>query len=157
MNFTKLLFISTFHFRFQVLLHPATINKADLYGSWQCDHDFSEPQKNIKIKLNYTINLMKNGTSAGNADLLFSMGGMPELKYREADTALWTLKGDQLQFVSNNIQFINESHPELEQLLNLKQLFPKSVNESVKVLELTKKQIKIQSKQHNDAYSCLKI
>ena len=103
------------------------------------------------------INLMKNGTSTGNADLVFSMEGMPELKYKEVDTALWSLKGNQLQFVSNNIQFINVSHPELEQLLNLQQLFPKRVNESVKVLGLSKKYIKIQSQQHNDVYTCLKF
>ena len=122
MNLTKLLCISAISFSMSSFADSTKINKADLYGSWQCDHNFSEPQKNIKIKVNYTINLMKNGSSTGNGTLLFSMGGMPELKYREADTALWGIKGDQLQFFSNNIQFINESHPELEQLLNLKQL-----------------------------------
>ena len=157
MNLTKLLCLSVISFSMSSFADTTIVNKSDLYGSWQCDHDFSEPQKNIKIKLNYSINLMKNGTSAGNADLLFSMGGMPELKYKEVDTALWSLEGNQLKFVSNNIQFINVSHPELEQLLNLQQLFPKRVNESVKVLGLSKKYIKIQSQQHNDVYTCLKF
>lgn len=157
MNLTKLLCLSALSFSMASFADQTNINKANLYGSWQCDHDFSDPNKNLKINFNYTINLINNGTSVGNATLLFAMGGMPQLQYKEADTALWSLKGDQLQFVSNNIQFINVSHPELEQLLNLKQLFPKSVNETVKVLELSKKHIKIQSKQHNDAYTCLKI
>jgi len=157
MNLTKLLCFSALSFSMASFAEPININKTNLYGSWQCDHDFSDPNKNLKIKFNYTINLINNGTSVGNATLLFAMGGMPELQYKEADTALWSLKGDQLQFVSNNIQFTNVSHPELEQLLNLKQLFPKSINEAVKVLELSQKHIKIQSKQHHDAYTCLKI
>lgn len=115
MNLTKLLCISAVSICMSSFADTAIMNKSDLYGSWQCEHDFSEPQKNMRVMLNYTINLMKNGTSVGNADLLFSMGGMPTLKYKEVDTALWRLQGNQLQFVSNNIQFINVSHPEPRQ------------------------------------------
>jgi hypothetical protein len=99
---------------------------------------------------------MKNGTSEGFATLLFSMGGLPELEYREVDKALWSLNGTQLNIASNNIQFINVSHPEFDQLLNLQQQFPKSVKESVNVLELTKSHMKIQSEQHDEGYTCLK-
>lgn len=157
MNFTKLLFISILSLSISSFVHSTTIKKSNLYGSWQCDHDLGDPNKNLKINFNYTINLMKNGTSEGFATLFFSMGGLPELKYREIDKATWRLEGEQLHIQSNSIQFINESHPEFEQLLNLQQQFPKSVNESVKIVGLTKYTIKLQSKQHNDVYSCVKI
>tara|TARA_R110001583_G_scaffold28634_3_gene101290 strand:- start:6336 stop:6842 length:507 start_codon:yes stop_codon:yes gene_type:complete len=133
-----------------------TINKSDLYGSWGCQHEVEEPNTKMTIKVSYNINYVKNGTSNGVGALLFKVGGMPELKYSATDSSTWTLEGDNLTIKSNDINFKNVSHPELEALLNLKQILPTTINESGKILELSKTNLKVKSTSYGEVYSCLK-
>lgn len=131
-----------------------SFNKTNIYGDWVCSHELGETDENLQTKLNYKIRFNHNGTSNGNASLLFTINGLPPLVYQEVDTALWQIEGEYLTISSNNISFSNVSHPEFEALLNLQQHFPKSVNEKVKILKLTKKSLAVQSKNHSDVFNC---
>ena len=158
MNSTKLLFIAMILFAFfSNSAFSAEINKNNLYGSWQCKYDFNDPNKGLKLNFNYNIHFMENGTSQGFATLLVSMGGLPELIYKEIDESLWTVKDNELNITTKNIQFINVNNPDVEKLLDLQQLFPKKVNESVKIIELTKNLIKIKPNKDSGVYQCSKI
>jgi len=137
--------------------HSAAVKQEQLYGKWQCIHHFSEPNQNISIKVDYTIELMKNKTSVGKGDLFFTMGGLPPFAYKESDSSLWDLQGNLLTLQSTAIGFVNISHPELEQVLNLQQLFPKHIKETVEVVSVSAQQIKVASSSHGKAYTCDKM
>lgn len=157
MNSTKLLFVSMLlSFFVSHSAFSAEINKNNLYGNWQCKYDFNDPNKGLKVNFNYNIHFMKNGTSQGFATLLVSMGGLPELIYKEVDESLWTVKDNELNLTTKKIQFINVNNPDVEKLLNLQQLFPKKINESVIIIELTKHLIKIKPKKDSGVYQCSK-
>jgi len=134
----------------------SAIDKSSLYGSWVCEHSLGNNNKNLQVNFIYHVNVNKNGTSTGEATLTFSMAALPPLIYQEVDTALWTLDRDNLTISSDNIQFSNMSHPEYEALLNLQQHFPRHVNETLKVTQLTKLALTLFSERYNDVYHCVR-
>lgn len=157
MNLIKVLPLLAFSFSMPTIADQVIkINKNDLYGSWVCQHEVEEPNIKMAIKVSYKINYAKNGTSNGVGDLLFKIGGMPELKYSVIDNSTWQLKGNSLTIKSQDIKFTNVSHTELENFLNLKKILPKSINESGVILELSKVNLKVKSTSYGDIYSCTK-
>lgn len=157
MNLIKVLPLLAFSFSMPTIADQVKkINQNNLYGSWVCQHEVEEPNTKMAIKASYKINYAKDGTSSGVGALLFKIGGMPELKYNVIDNSTWQLKGDSLTIKSQDIKFINVSHPELDNFLNLKTILPKSINESGIILELSKVNLKVKSTSYGEVYSCTK-
>lgn len=154
MNFIKVLLIVATAFPLQSL--AASIQKNDLYGQWRCNYIFGSQIQNLKANITYNININKNGTNQGKGTILFSLIGLPELKYQETDTGTWALQENELKVVSTSLQFKNISHPELDQFLNLQNNLPRKINEILDIVKLTKETMTVQSKRHNKTYTCKK-
>ena len=157
MNLIKVLSVLAFTFVNNSFAAQSTnIDVKNLYGSWQCQHEVVEPNSKMTIKVTYKVNYAANGTSSGSGDLYFTLAGIPELHYKTQNKATWSVKGDQLTMKSTDINFINVNHPELDKILNLKNILPANVNESGTILVLTKDKITIKSEAYEDSYTCNK-
>ncbi|MDA7747041.1 hypothetical protein N8878_06905 [Psychromonas sp.] len=133
-----------------------SIDEKDLYGVWHCQHDTVEPRTKMKININYNINFAENGKSKGFGTLLFYIPNMPVIKYKATDSSSWSIKNDQLIMSSDEIKFVNVSHPQLDQFLNLKTILPQTINESGQIVELSKSTLKVKSNSYADIHSCSK-
>ena len=156
----KILFISLLSVTFSMSAfskNTPRINKNNIHGLWHCQGASFNAKTNMSIKGNYKVLFMANGTSTGNGNLFLSILGMPKIEYRLVDEAKWAIKSDQLFFSSSNFSLKNISHPEFEQMLNINALIPKKINDSVKILKLTKTELQVQSKKDNRKYSCSKL
>ncbi|MGJ8581440.1 MAG: hypothetical protein ACSHWR_03895 [Psychromonas sp.] len=132
------------------------INESNLYGSWFCQHKIEEPNSKMFIDVNYRLQYNQDNTSQGYGILLFTLTGMPKLKYSITDSSTWQLTGDELTMSSQNIEFKNVSHPELESILSLKKILPATINESGKVIHLTKSELTVKSDAYSELIQCVK-
>ncbi|MDN2663250.1 hypothetical protein OW492_07640 [Psychromonas sp. 14N.309.X.WAT.B.A12] len=132
------------------------INPSNLYGSWFCQHKIEEPNSNMVVDVNYRIQYNQDNTSQGYGILLFTLSGMPKLKYSITDSSTWQLKEDVLSMNSQNIDFKNVSHPELESILNLKKILPATVNESGKIVNLSKNELTVKSDAYSELIQCVR-
>jgi len=133
------------------------INKNDIHGLWQCQGSSFNAKTNMTIKGDYKVLFMANGSSTGKGQFFLSVLGIPEIEYRLVDEAKWAIKSGDLFFSSSNFSLKNISNPEFEQMLNISALMPKKINDSVKILKLTKTQLQVQSKKDNRKFSCVKL
>ena len=145
-------------FSISVLANDSTnINKKNLYGTWNCKHTMEEKTSKMKVNIDYNVNILSNGRSTGVGVVLFKMSNFPELTYNLSDSSNWQIKDDNLILTSTKLEVKNKSYPELEKMLNLRSLLPKKVNESVKILELTKAKLKVWSRVDGEIHICSKV
>lgn len=133
------------------------INESNLYGEWLCKEEMVDPKSQMKIQVSYNIHYAKNGKSNGMGTVIFNIEGLPPLEYAVTDNSTWKIEGESLMMSSTEINFVNVSFPELDNLLNLKQILPKSINESAQLLELTDANIKVKSASTGGIYTCSKV
>jgi hypothetical protein len=158
MDRIKILPLFVFTFSMSTLANDSkTINENNLYGLWNCKHTMEDRKLKMKIKIDYDVNVVRNGKSNGVGVLLFKIPNFPELAYSLSDNSQWKIKGGNLTLSSTELKLKNTSYPELEKMLNLRRLLPKNINESAKILELTKSKLKVQSKSDGGIYACSKI
>ncbi|MFT7006336.1 MAG: hypothetical protein ACJAXJ_000844 [Colwellia sp.] len=158
MDRIKILPLFAFAFSMSTLANDSkTINENNLYGLWNCKHTMEDRKLKMKIKIDYDVNVVRSGKSNGVGVLLFKIPNFPELAYSFSDSSQWKIKGGNLTLSSTELKLKNTSYPELEKMLNLRRLLPKNINESAKILELTKSKLKVQSKSDGGIYACSKI
>jgi hypothetical protein len=158
MDRIKKLSLLCLFFSFSTLANDTTkINVKNLYGTWNCTHTMEEKISKMNIKIDYNIDILRNGKSTVLGTVLFKISNFPELKYNLSDSSNWKIKEGNLVLSSTELEVKNQSYPELEKILNLKSLFPKKVNESVKILELTKAKLKVWSRSDGGIHTCSKI
>ena len=158
MNRIIILSLFTFVFSMSTLANDSkTINENNLYGMWNCKHTMDDKNLKMKIKIDYDVNIVSTGKSNGSGVLSFNIPNFPELAYSLSDSSNWKIEGGNLILSSTELKVENRSYPELEQILNLRSLLPKKVNESAKIIELTKSKLKVQSKSDGGIYTCSKI
>jgi hypothetical protein len=158
MDRIKILPLFAFTFSMSILANDSkTINENNLYGLWNCKHTMEDRKLKMKIKIDYDVNVVRSGKSNGVGVLLFKIPNFPELAYSLSDNSQWKIKGDNLTLSSTELKLKNTSYPELDKMLNLRRLLPKNINESAKILELTKSKLKVQSKSDGGIYACSKI
>ncbi|RBW47040.1 hypothetical protein DS885_05220 [Psychromonas sp. B3M02] len=137
-------------------VNATPIKQSNLYGSWFCQHKIEEPNSKMLIDVNYRLQYKQDNTSQGYGILLFTLSGMPKLKYSIKDSSTWQLQGDNLTMHSQNIEFNNVSHPELESILSLKKILPVTINESGKILSLTNNELTVKSDAYSELIQCVK-
>lgn len=133
-----------------------TINERDLYGNWNCNHVVDEPKTKMKVKVDYNVNFARAGKASGFGTLAFNVPNFSEVQYTLADNSSWKVTGNQLVLSSTDVRVIKVSHPEFEQLLNLKQFIPKQINESVTILKLSQTSVDVRSEVDGKTYTCTK-
>lgn len=133
------------------------INESDLYGSWNCKHEVVNSNAKMKAKINYYVNFFHAGKSNGLGTLLFKLPNFPELKYSLTGNSTWKIKEGDLLLSATEIKSVNVSHPELDQFLNVKQFIPKRINESSRILKLTKSSLEVKSQSNGRVYACTKV
>lgn len=158
MDRIKILPLFAFVFSISTLANDSkTINESNLHGMWNCKHTMEDKNLNMTIDIDYDVNVISTGKSTGSGVLSFKIPNFPELAYSLSDSSHWKIKGGNLILSSTELKVENRSYPELEKILNLRSLLPKKVNESAKILELTKSKLKVQSKSDGGIYACSKI
>lgn len=131
-------------------------DEKNIYGSWNCKDTIVDKKTKMTIKFDYNITYIDQGKSYGSGSVFIIPAGFSELKYHVSDRSTWSIKEGNLNISSTDFKLQNVSYPELEKILNLKSIFPKKISESVKILELTKFRIKVQSKRAGKQYTCFK-
>lgn len=137
-------------------MQQETINKSDLYGSWNCKHQIEDANTNINVKIDYNVNFKAAGKSSGIGSLLFTVQNFPELEYHLSDVSTWDITGNTLILSSTQIKSVNVSHPELDKLLNLNKLIPNKVDESAEILTLTKNRLMVKYHFNEQVITCSK-
>lgn len=125
-----------------------------LYGSWNCKHAMQDASTTMKV--DYDIHYSADGQAHGNGTIWLRMQNFPEMEYRLSNRSTWELKADSLILSSAEFKLVNRSHPELDQFLNLRSLFPQNVRESSTILELTQSTLVARSDSYGGVYSCSK-
>lgn len=133
------------------------IKESNLYGNWNCKHTMENIDLKMKINIDYDVTVVRDGKSSGSGILLLKMPNFPELKYNILDSSNWDIKDGKLSLSSTEFKLENKSYPELEKILNLRNLLPQNVKGSAKILELTKSKLKVKSKSDGGIYTCAKI
>lgn len=126
----------------------------DLIGQWRCPYQVIEPTTKIRADIHYEIDFKKSGQSEGTGHLFLTLEGMPGFKYLINDKSDWKLTDNKLTLVSKSLSFKNVTNPQFDQLLNLQSLFPKKVNESVTIIELSKSILTLSHKTLTNAVIC---
>jgi len=133
------------------------IKESNLYGTWNCKQTMENINLKMKVNIDYDVTVVRNGKSSGSGVLLLKMPNFPELKYTILDSSNWDIKNGKLNLSSTEFKLENRSYPELEKILNLRNLLPQNINGSAKILELTKSTLKVQSKWDGGIYTCSKV
>lgn len=158
MNQLKLSVLFFWFFSISILANDSTaINENNLYGTWNCKHTLEEKLSKMKVEIDYNINVLRNGKSKGLGVVLFNIPNFPKLEYSLSDSSTWKIKDDNLLLSSTELQLKNNNYPELEKILNLSSLIPKKINESVKILKLTKAKLKVWSRTEGGIHTCSKV
>jgi hypothetical protein len=158
MNQLKISLLFFWFFSISILANDSTtINENNLYGTWNCMHTLEEKLSKMKVEIDYNINVLRNGKSNGLGVVLFNIPNFPKLEYSLSDSSNWKIKDDNLILSSTELQLKNKNYPELEKILNLRSLVPKKINESVKILELTKTKLKVWSRTDGGIHTCSKV
>tara|TARA_R110001583_G_scaffold22377_7_gene84012 strand:+ start:10254 stop:10748 length:495 start_codon:yes stop_codon:yes gene_type:complete len=132
------------------------INQTNLYGSWNCKGAMQHKQLKMGVKFDYNIHFKKDFKSTGEGLVSFTIPNFSALDYQLSDNSTWKIDNDEIIYASNDLKLINVSHPELAKIINLEKLMPETINESSKILLLTKTKLEVQAKVDNKIYSCTK-
>ncbi|WP_427982227.1 hypothetical protein [Agarivorans sp.] len=130
----------------------ASINQADLYGSWHCKTSLEE--NGVKIFVDMDANYIRNGKSNGFGFFVIRFPDGLEVKYSVTGSGVWQLKNGYLIETSEEIKVVNLSHPRLDKILDMESLFPQNVSESSKVLQLNKSFLKVKSETNGTVIGC---
>jgi hypothetical protein len=140
----------------QVIKASKNINVAYLYGSWNCKGALQHKQLKMGVKFDYNILFTKDFKSTGQGIVSFTIPNFTDLDYQLTDNSTWEINNEDIIYTSNDLKLLNISHPEFEKIINLEKLVPKNINESSKIIKLTKSTLSVQAKVDNKIYSCFK-
>lgn len=133
------------------------IKESYLYGSWKCKGEMVHKKTNMTFNFNYKVNFENNGQANGFGSVLLSFSEFTNLKYSLLDNSTWEIKNGRLIYSSIYIKLKNISHPNLDSIVNLEKLMPQHIEETSKIIRLTKSELEVQPKKNGRKYVCLKI
>ena len=126
-----------------------------LYGNWNCQE--SSEDENLKLSMDYDVNFVRNGTSNAFGILKLKLPETPELEYSYADSSKWEVIDGYLITMSTEVKIINVSHPGIDDVFNLGELFPQNISDSSKILKLNETELSLQGESDGEIYTCSKV
>lgn len=159
MKFNKIVLVVTLAISTSVYANndvpkPSSVDE-QIYGSWNCQYNHEE--NGFKISIESEETYVRNGRSNtfGIMKAKFAPE-LPEIEYSLAGSATWDINGDYLVTTLDDMKIVNLSHPELDKIMNLQDMFPKNLSESSKILELSTSKLSLKSESDGTVYHCTK-
>ncbi|MDN3391937.1 hypothetical protein [Pseudoalteromonas sp. APC 3691] len=133
---------------------PSNIDE-QIYGSWNCQYSHEENGSKISFETEETYVRNGRSNSFGIMKAKFAPE-LPEIEYSLAGSATWNIDNGYLVTTLDDIKVVNLSHPELDKIINLQDMFPKNLSESSKILELSTSKLSLKSESDGTVYHCTK-
>lgn len=122
-------------------------------GEWDCTYSLDEgaTRMSLAAKEIYMMNGVSN--SIGLFKAKFS-SRLPEIEYRLSGTSSWKVEDGFLVSTLNSIDVVNLSHPEFDDLIDLKEIMPLNVADRSEIVELSDSKMTLKSESDNELYHC---
>jgi len=127
----------------------------NILGPWDCNYSFKEDD--FSASISSTDTYVRNGASHSFGIMKIRYASdTPEVEYSLAGTATWKIQGKYLIQTMTDIKIVNVSHPEVDEIFNLQEMFPTNVSESSEILKLTAAELVLDSESGTGLYTCSK-
>ena len=123
-----------------------------LYGTWNCKVSIKESDANISMDFN--VNYVRNGKSNSFGIMTISSPEIQGLEYSVASSGTWEYQDRYLIESLSEVKIINISHPGLDEIFNLEDMFPQNISESSEVVLLTESSLHIKPEGQEEVYAC---
>lgn len=125
-----------------------------LYGSWECE--VASDEEGVKMSMEYNITYGRDGTATGSGTLWLKTGQLPEMRYAIETRSEWAVSDGELIETATDIEAINESHPHLDRLFNLRSVIPEDASDSSEILRLDESRLRTQSGSYGTIRDCVR-
>lgn len=127
----------------------------NILGSWDCNYSFKEDD--FAASISSTDTYVRNGASNsfGIMKIRYTSES-PEIEYSIASTDTWKIQGKYLIQTMTDVKIVNVSHPEIDDVFNLQEMFPTNISESSEILKLTATELILDSESGLGLYTCSK-
>lgn len=128
----------------------------EILGTWDCSYSLIEEDgtgMNLTAKETYK----KNGlsSSVGLLKAKFSPD-LPEIQYHISALSTWELKDGLLLSTLNDVKVTNLNHPELDKIINLKEMMPLNITDPSEIIEISPSKMILRSEDDDGLYKCEK-
>jgi hypothetical protein len=158
LKITKILSLSSIFLFVGCASHAAQnlTTEEKLYGKWNCE--FSEARGGQSFSIVTEDTYIRNGRSNSFGDLKFTVPKMPgeEFVYSVTATADWYVQGKYLVMTMDDVKIVNLSHPGLDDVFSLAELFPENVSESAEIVDLSATKLVLRSESDNSITECIR-
>jgi hypothetical protein len=125
-----------------------------LYGTWNCKATLEGDGGKVSLDIDTTY--VRNGKLNSFGTLQLNYPEIPEIQYSYADSGSWEINDGYLISTTSEVKLVNISHPELDKVLNLEDMFPQNISESSQILKLTKTELSLKDESDGEIYNCSK-
>ena len=135
------------------------INKNDILGAWNCNYNIVREENGVTstVIMDTKESYLRNGRSNAFGVMKVKISPeFPEIQYSMAGTATWKLTGKYLILEATDIKLVNLTHPQLESILKMQDMFPSGMSDSSEIMQLTENEMTLRSESTNEIYKCSK-
>ena len=135
------------------------INQSNILGAWDCSYTIihDEGGETSKASIETKDDYLRNGRSNSFGIMKLKISPeFPEIEYSIAGTSSWEITGKYLVQQITDLKIVNLSHPELDSIIKIQDMFPQGISESSEILKLTTHEMILRSESTNDTYKCNK-
>lgn len=139
--------------------HGFQTKEARIWGLWVCTIEvLAEYEGDTTALLVSENSYIRNGRFNGFGDLTVTVpyeGEQVEVMYSLLATGVWEVQDNHLISTIENMKITNHSHPELEALLKISEMFPENITGSDEIIVLTDDQLIIKGL-HGTLQECVR-
>ncbi len=135
------------------------INKDDILGAWNCNYKTSREENGVTstVIMETKESYLRNGrVNAFGVMKVKISPEFPEIQYSLAGTATWKLNGKYLIQEATDIKLVNLTHPQLDSIIKMQDMFPSGMSDSSEIIKLTQNEMTLRSESTNEVYKCNK-
>lgn len=126
-----------------------------LLGTWNCAYAVQEQDVSVTSETREIYASDGRIDSSGTMRVRMSPE-MPEISYSLAATGHWEMADDALVVTASEVRIVNLSHPEFDRLLDLQEMMPEGISESMAIVELSAADLILRSETDGRLYNCRK-
>jgi hypothetical protein len=127
-----------------------------IVGNWECDFEQTLPEGSFSFDTKDAYVANGRYTSIGSLIMYFEEEGV-ELEYVLADSGTWEVLDEKLVMTSEDIKIKNVSHPGIEELFDINDLFPKNMSGAYSILELSSEKLVLKIDRKTPEMNCIRI
>ena len=127
-----------------------------IVGNWECDFEQTFPEGSFSFDTKDAFVANGRYASIGSLIMYFEEEGV-ELEYVLADSGTWEVIDEKLVTTSEDMKIKNVSHPGIEELFDINDLFPKNMSGAYSILELSSEKLVLKFDRNTPEMSCMRI